>query len=228
MNILILNDHAFICEALGTVRKDLNSDGQVLELIPNSTQLRGREGFSDLRAVAISLIELSGREATDVDNKTPGFATTGADQSAAVYMDVGALKRELSGQTINSANASVHGESIPQHLRSEVGLTDRQLDVLGRMLQGKSNKAIGRDLNLAEPTVKNHVTAILRALKVTNRTEAVIKVSDMGWTPLPSPPKPTPAAGGACRHSIQLSNRGTGNTPRISPLGRGDRIGAAP
>src|SRR5690242_11913400 len=52
-------------------------------------------------------------------------------------------------------------------------LTARQRDVLAVLLQGKSNKAICRVLNLAEPTVKNHVTAILKALKVTNRTEAV-------------------------------------------------------
>jgi DNA-binding CsgD family transcriptional regulator len=192
MNILILNDHAFTCEALGTVRRDLNSNGKVLELISNSPPSRRHQGFSafsDLRGVAISVIVLSGREDTDVDNQTPGFATAGTDQSAAVFMDVGALKRELRGPTVNSANASVHGERIPQHVLSEVGLTDRQLDVLGLMLQGKSNKAICRDLNLAEPTVKNHVTAILRALKVTNRTEAVIAVRDMGWTPLPRPPK---------------------------------------
>jgi DNA-binding NarL/FixJ family response regulator len=42
------------------------------------------------------------------------------------------------------------------------------------MMQGKSNKIICRVLDLAEPTVKNHVTAILKALKVTNRTEAAI------------------------------------------------------
>ena len=57
------------------------------------------------------------------------------------------------------------------------GLTARQRDVLAVMMQGKSNKAICRILKLAEPTVKNHVTAILKALKVTNRTEAVIKVA---------------------------------------------------
>ncbi|MBX9775776.1 MAG: LuxR C-terminal-related transcriptional regulator [Xanthobacteraceae bacterium] len=56
-------------------------------------------------------------------------------------------------------------------------LTARQRDVLAVMMQGKSNKAICRILKLAEPTVKNHVTAILKALKVTNRTEAVIKVA---------------------------------------------------
>jgi DNA-binding NarL/FixJ family response regulator len=59
-----------------------------------------------------------------------------------------------------------------------LGLTARQRDVLAFMLQGKSNKAICRILNLAEPTVKNHVTAILKALKVTSRTEAVVKVSN--------------------------------------------------
>ncbi len=59
-------------------------------------------------------------------------------------------------------------------------LTDRQLDVLALIMQGKSNKKICRTLNLAEPTVKNHVTAILRTLKVSNRTEAVIAVNQLG------------------------------------------------
>jgi len=64
---------------------------------------------------------------------------------------------------------------------SDLGLTGRQLDVLALMMQGKSNKAICRVLDLAEPTVKNHVTAILKALSVTNRTEAVIAVRELGW-----------------------------------------------
>lgn len=55
-------------------------------------------------------------------------------------------------------------------------LTPRQRDVLNLMMQGKSNKGICRILSIAEPTVKNHVMAILQALDVTNRTEAVIKV----------------------------------------------------
>ena len=64
---------------------------------------------------------------------------------------------------------------------ADLGLTERQIDVLALMMQGKSNKAICRVLDLAEPTVKNHVTAILKALKVTNRTEAVIAVRELGW-----------------------------------------------
>jgi DNA-binding CsgD family transcriptional regulator len=47
------------------------------------------------------------------------------------------------------------------------------VDVLSLMMEGKGNKAICRVLNLAQPTVKNHVTAILKVLGVSNRTEAV-------------------------------------------------------
>jgi DNA-binding NarL/FixJ family response regulator len=49
------------------------------------------------------------------------------------------------------------------------------------MMRGKSNKAICGILDLAEPTVKAHVTAILRELKVTSRTQAVIVVGALGW-----------------------------------------------
>jgi DNA-binding NarL/FixJ family response regulator len=62
------------------------------------------------------------------------------------------------------------------------------MDVLALMMQGKSNKLICRQLNLAEPTVKNHVSAILKALHASNRTEAVLAVAALGWT-FPAPGK---------------------------------------
>jgi len=64
---------------------------------------------------------------------------------------------------------------------ADLGLTGRQVDVLGLMMKGKSNKAICRVLNLAEQTVKSHVGAILKAFKVTNRTQAVIACGDVCW-----------------------------------------------
>jgi TolB-like protein/DNA-binding CsgD family transcriptional regulator len=66
-----------------------------------------------------------------------------------------------------------------------LGLSGKQVEVLALLMQGKSNKVICRALNLAEPTVKYHVTTILRALKVANRTEAVLVVGKLGWK-LPS------------------------------------------
>src|SRR6266404_4545110 len=61
-----------------------------------------------------------------------------------------------------------------------LGLTDRQIEVLALLMKGKSNKVIAKTLNMAVPTVKNHITVVLKALSVTSRTEAVIKVGKMG------------------------------------------------
>ena len=60
-----------------------------------------------------------------------------------------------------------------------VGLTPRQTDVLGLLLKGLPNKLIARELNLSVETVKDHVAAVLRALNVSSRTQAVLAVSQM-------------------------------------------------
>ena len=52
--------------------------------------------------------------------------------------------------------------------------------MLALLIQGKPNKLICRDLNLAEGTVKIHVTAILKALNLSNRTQAVITIGKLG------------------------------------------------
>ena len=65
---------------------------------------------------------------------------------------------------------------------TDLGLTERQMDVLGLMVQGKPNKLICRELGLAEGTVKTHVTAVLRTLNVSNRTQAVLEVGRLGLT----------------------------------------------
>lgn len=62
-----------------------------------------------------------------------------------------------------------------------IGLTDRQIEVLALLMKGRSNKVIAKTLNMAVPTVKNHITAVLKTLGVTSRTEAIIKVGKMGW-----------------------------------------------
>ena len=67
---------------------------------------------------------------------------------------------------------------MPLSLES-VGLTPRQSDVLALLLQGKPNKLIARELNVSVETVKDHVAAVLRALGVSSRTQAVLAVSQM-------------------------------------------------
>jgi len=62
---------------------------------------------------------------------------------------------------------------------AKVGLTPRQNEVLALLLQGLPNKLIARELNLSVETVKDHVAAVLRALGVSSRTQAVLAVSQM-------------------------------------------------
>jgi DNA-binding NarL/FixJ family response regulator len=72
------------------------------------------------------------------------------------------------------------GGSPPRLLPSDLGLTERQAQILILLMQGKSNKLICRELDVAESTVKNHVTHVLKTLNVTSRTQAVIAAARMG------------------------------------------------
>ncbi|MDR6887742.1 MULTISPECIES: response regulator transcription factor [Variovorax] len=75
--------------------------------------------------------------------------------------------------TQNGDARSAAGSSATlEHLRSV--LTERQVEVLQLLSQGKPNKLIGRSLGISEGTVKIHLAAIFRALNVRNRTEAVV------------------------------------------------------
>lgn len=53
-------------------------------------------------------------------------------------------------------------------------LSDREAEILDLLRQGKRNKEIADELSIAEKTVKNHVSSILKALQVNSRTEAAI------------------------------------------------------
>lgn len=63
---------------------------------------------------------------------------------------------------------------------TELGLTARQAEVLHLLLQGKPAKLIGRELDLSISTVKAHTSAVLRALNVTTRTQAVVAAGRLG------------------------------------------------
>lgn len=62
-------------------------------------------------------------------------------------------------------------------------LTRKQLQVLERMTQGESNKQIAHHLNIAETTVKTHVSAILRQLGAQNRVQAILAAKQLDFTP---------------------------------------------
>lgn len=91
-------------------------------------------------------------------------------------------------KTGNAPRAPAHGGAHRRDRSSsdapmtprDLGLTARQADVLYLVLQGKPIKLISRDLGLGEGTVKGHVSAVLRALNVTTRTQAVVAAHRIG------------------------------------------------
>jgi len=103
---------------------------------------------------------------------------------------VNALRLVLAGSVYVPPEAGLgeafSDDSLPAGIRghaasaTEVGLTPRQGQVLALVMKGRANKEICRDLGLAERTVKAHLTAVLNALKVANRTQAVIAANKRG------------------------------------------------
>lgn len=173
-----------------------------LELILLDLKLPDGSGFevlSSLRAryPAISVVILSASSDRDDIARALELGAVGfIPKSAQREVMLSALKLILSGgvyvppEILHSQQAPYEPSQTAASERSsrppsatEIGLTSRQMEVLALMMQGKSNKAICRVLDLAEPTVKNHVTAVLKALKVSNRTEAVIAAGTLGLAP---------------------------------------------
>ena len=193
-----LKDDAAVIEAAdsrqGLRLADENPDLGLVLLDLNLPDRSGFEVLAELRGrhPAISVVVLSALSDRDSVARALELGATGfIPKSASREVMLSALRLVFSGGVYippellgwrepSAKRAPSAAGSRPGSPR-ELGLTDRQVDILALMMQGKSNKAICRTLDLAEPTVKNHVTAILKALKVTNRTEAVIAVAALGW-----------------------------------------------
>jgi DNA-binding NarL/FixJ family response regulator len=225
VEILVVDDHVLIREALRGVLKEVKGDAIVLEasgsiqamqviterpdldLILLDLNLPDRDGFSLLaelaeRYPAISVVVLSAQSdrasvVRALDLGALGFIPKSGQRevmlsalrlvfAGGIYIPPEILGRDETSPPIRDENPPAAKRSAVSP--ADLGLTERQMDVLSLMMQGKSNKAICRVLSLAEPTVKNHVTAILKALQVSNRTEAVIAVGELGWK-LPPIPK---------------------------------------
>src|SRR5262244_782707 len=167
-----------------------------LGLILLDLTLPDRDGFAVLaelreRYPAVSIVVLSAvQDSANVVKALDLGARGYIPKSAQGDVILNALRLVISGGTYVPPEILARAElsaprpppgNRPSVSPADIGLTARQLAVLALVMQGKNNKTICRMLNLAEPTVKNHVTAILKALKVSNRTEAVIAVNQMGW-----------------------------------------------
>ena len=122
-----------------------------------------------------------------------GGGTSGGDTVPGVMRPLGEPSFSPAVPLGPAAQPEAH-QKLPK--LEDVGLTPRQAEVMGLLLQGLPNKLIARQLNLSVETVKDHVAAVLRALGVSSRTQAVLAVSQMtqgqgGFFPLrpPTPPR---------------------------------------
>jgi DNA-binding response OmpR family regulator len=157
------------------------------DLLILDVNMPGEDGFAIARRMrarsAVPILMLTA--ADDIVDRVVGLEV-GADDYLTKPFDLRELLARIRALLRRAAPPAATSMAGAHPISpDELGLTERQVDVLALIMQGKSNKAICRTLNVAEVTVKNHVTSILKALKVTNRTEAVIAVRDMKWE-LPS------------------------------------------
>lgn len=208
MKILVVDDHPLIQEALRHVLTSLDpavefhqaedaseahaalSREPDTDLILLDLALPGCDGFELLGELRlewpnIPLLVLSATHDRDTVEHALDLGAMGfIPKTANTRMLLQALQLVLEGGVYVPGEAparSTSGRSRVAITRpDQLGLTLRQGDVLKLLVQGKPNKLICRDLKLSEGTVKVHVSAILRALNVRNRTQVVIELARRG------------------------------------------------
>ena len=103
---------------------------------------------------------------------------------------VSSLERALRGEVVVAPSLTpllarvAQGEILKTHQRDDLQslLTPREYEILPHLAEGKSNKVIGRELNISDGTVKLHVKSILKKLGVHSRVEAAVIAVERGIT----------------------------------------------
>jgi DNA-binding NarL/FixJ family response regulator len=122
--------------------------------------------------IVIAGSEIGANVAVLLNDGVRGIISNGTTLKTALH----AVRLVQSGGTFVSPELLSNGEH-----RTEFGglLTQRQIDVVEALRQGKANKEIARDLNLRESTVKVHIRQIMRKLDAKNRTEIAVLANEL-------------------------------------------------
>ena len=91
-----------------------------------------------------------------------------------IYRDELVCSPQVAAQLFRRVSGHMNGPTPRAYARS---LTSREQQVLRLMQSGRSNKEIAQNLNIAEPTVKNHVHHLLEKLEVSTRAQAVARAT---------------------------------------------------
>lgn len=211
MRLLVVDDHPLILHALTQVLPDLdpalaiegacNRDETLtmlarhpdIALVLLDLALPGAHGFDLLAELRrehprLPIVVLSATH----DRATVGSALASGARGFVAKTShpaqlLDAIRTVLAGgQHVTRDFARPRAAAIDGVAVDALGLTQRQSDVLKLLVQGKPNKLICRDLRLSEGTVKVHVSAILKALNVHSRSQAIVELAKRGISVDPS------------------------------------------
>ncbi|SMH36104.1 response regulator [Azospirillum agricola] len=152
--------------------------------------MSGLIGLMMLRAEhpAIPVIVVSASEDPVTIQRAIDYGASGfVPKSAPNTQIVEAINAVLEGELWLPVISGGHDADAPDPAQRAATLTPQQLRVLAGIAEGKLNKQIAYEMNVAETTVKAHVTTILRKLGVLTRTQAAVLASQLALSPTPPP-----------------------------------------
>lgn len=197
LRILLADDHALFREGLKQLVARLHQDVEIVEVATGVEVMRwaqsqpnfdlvlldltmpGVDGFAGLAAFrahapSIPVVVLSGSDDPgDMQAALDGDAAGFISKASTSDVILSALRLVLAGG-IYAPPALLGAHEAVASKSQLAALTPRQREVLALLGQGRSNKEIGQRLDLTEATVKQHVSAVLKTLRVANRMQAVL------------------------------------------------------
>lgn len=207
MKILIIDDHALFRDGLKLVLEDLDTDINVFEAgsYEAAKVIVDEQNDIDLVLLDLGLPEISYIDALiAIRQQLPDSLVVILSGTEDHRMIERALQHGARGYIPKSSPAKIMLNALqlvisggiyipPEILQNDSAgiitdekdpgdnLTPRQRDVLQQLADGKSNRDIGKVLNLTESTVRAHVAAILKTFNVSNRTQAVQHAMQKSW-----------------------------------------------
>ena len=170
------------------------------ELLLMDLHMPGARGFSALAHIrgqhpGLPIMVVSAHEEAAVVRRALAHGASGYLAKSAAVEDIGAAVRAvLEGELwvptgVATARAELKSDEAAVAARL-AELTPQQFRVLGMVAEGQLNKQIAYELDVSEATIKAHMTAIMRKLGVSNRTQVALAASQLALDQAPLPAIP--------------------------------------
>ncbi|WP_037421296.1 response regulator transcription factor [Sinorhizobium sp. CCBAU 05631] len=169
------------CRSVDEVLEVLAGDRQEVDLVLLDLSMPGTDGFAGLfllhaHSPPLPVAIVSARQDAATIRKAITFGASGyIPKSLDLPEMASAIRAILEGEIWTpprfDSEASDPDAAMSARLAS---LSSQQLRILTKVIEGKLNKQIAGEMDIAEQTVKVHVSAILKKLGVVSRTQAAV------------------------------------------------------